>query len=307
MQNFCDYYLHMEEIPKNITPTTPTNRFTKIYLTLWAICVLVGFVAFIMYKQGFRLIKGFETVRVGSVLLSSNEKDLQIFLDNRERKAIVRGDKIIISNIIPGTHTLLVSKAGFWPWTKIVEISSNQSRDAFAFLFPMAGVTLEKIANTSTEYKDIKNQLGVLKLPLTYNPVNEETGALPQAEWVKENVLNPIFSSDKNSALFVGDNTIYISWVADENPPAQFCDKEACQRIFPVTFSTSPVKSVSFFKDRSDIVLFSAGNSIYAIEADHKGTQNFEPIFRGLDPIFTTLPDGTIYVKDGETIFKEKL
>ena len=55
------------------------KRFTKIYLTLWGVCVLVAIIFLTFYTFGFRLTGNFEPVKVGSVELLSNESGVQIF------------------------------------------------------------------------------------------------------------------------------------------------------------------------------------------------------------------------------------
>ncbi len=297
----------MEEHPKNITPApNGKNRFAKIYLTLWTICVVIGLIALILYKEGYRLGKGFETIKVGSVSLTANENDLQIFIDNREKKPINRGGQLIIPNIIPGTRTILVSKAGFWPWTKTTEIPPNNIKSLYAFVFPMAGLNLKKIQNDDREYAAAKKSISEFSAPVTTNKVGELSVKQSESDWVKNNVPGAIISSDGKSALFVGNNTIYIAWLASSTPPDYFCDNEACQNRFPITYSASAIKNVSFYKDKSNVVLFSAGGGIYGIEADRKGVQNFQPILLGINPYFSVLSDGTIYIKDGENIFKGK-
>jgi len=55
------------------------------------------------------------------------------------------------------------------------------------------------------------------------------------------------------------------------------------------------------------MIIFAAGSAIYAIEADHAGNQNFQPLYKGVDPYFYENSDGVIYIKDGNSLLRAKL
>lgn len=297
----------MEEKTETLKTQPAGNRFTKIYLTLWAICLAVAFIAFILYKQGFRIGNGLEPVKVGSIAISGNETDLDIFVDNREKRPVERDDQFIVHGVIPGLRSVLVSKAGFWPWAKTVSVPEGKTVSLYAFVFPMAGPKLEPLPLGSAEYESALKKIAAAA-------VSEPQGALiapaegqSLSEWLQENVPNYVISSPGNAALFVRDDSIYIAWISEtESPPEFFCEEDGCASEFPVTFSTAPVKNVAFYKDRPDVIIFSAGPAIYAIEANRSGTQNFEPIYRGQDPYFFAEGNGTIYIKEGKAVYKGK-
>ncbi|MSU55373.1 MAG: carboxypeptidase regulatory-like domain-containing protein [Candidatus Taylorbacteria bacterium] len=279
-------------------------RFTKIYLTMWGVCVFVALSFFVLYKFGFRLTNKFEPVKVATIELKSNQSDLQIFLDNRELKASFQDGRYIIKNVIPGLHSVLVSKNGFWPWTKIVNVTENNSKSIYAFIFPTEGATAKKISPETSEYKIASKGLksSILPEPASYvsNPTNDES----ITEWLKTNVPNFGLSLDKSTALYIMNNTIYVAWISSsEPPPHYFCEENPCKLIMPVTISTLPIQSVVFYKDRRDVVLFSAGSNIYGIELDRQGTQNFQPLLKVNNPYFYQAVNGQLYIKDGNSIF----
>lgn len=298
----------MEEKTETLKTQPAGNRFTKIYLTLWGVCLAVALVAFILYKQGYRLESGLEPVKVGSIMIASNETDLDIFVDNREKRALKRGEGYLIPSVIPGLHSVLVSKAGFWPWAKTVSVPEGKTVSLYTFVFPMAGPKLEPLSLGNAERESALKKIAASALS---EPRGAETAPRPGqllSDWIKENFPNHVLSSDKNAALFVRDDSIYIAWISEtESPPEFLCEENSCRQEFPVTFSTAPVKNVAFYKNRSDVIIFSAGPAIYAIEADRNGTQNFEPIYRGQDPYFFAEEDGTIYIKEGKTVYKGKI
>lgn len=287
-------------------PENKSDRFTKIYLLLWGICLVIGLTALIFYKSGFRLGNNFAPIKVGRVELSSNESGLQIFLDNREKKVSVSETTLTLGKITPGLHSLVVSKNGFWPWAKALTVHPNTARRVYVFLFPMDGVTPTKIPVGTTEYASASKLLRS-PAPEAYAfasaPIPDES----LVKWLKENVPDFIRSGDKSTALYIKDGTIYLAWISEsEPPPHYFCEENPCKLTIPVIVSVQPIKSASFYKDRRDVVLFASGTTIYGIEADHEGTQNFQPLYKGDDPYFA-MASSTLYIKDGNSILKSSL
>ena len=111
----------------------------------------------IFYKFGYRLTNQFEPVKVGSIELSSNENDLQIFLNNREQRATPIDGRYILEKITSGLHSVVVSKEGFWPWTKTVSVAENNTRFLYAFIFPKSGIITEKISQNIAVVSHIIN------------------------------------------------------------------------------------------------------------------------------------------------------
>ena len=64
------------------------------------------------------------------------------------------------------------------------------------------------------------------------------------------------------------------------------------------------ITDVEFYKDRADVVIFTSGEVIYAIEADREGTQNFQPLFKGTSPRFYKNETGTLYIQDGNSLMR---
>jgi len=290
-----------------MTEEISRNRFTKIYLTLWGVCILLAIVAIIFYKFGFRLNNDLAPVRVGSVEISSNVDDPQIILNNRERQIPIENGRYNLKNITPGLHSFVVSKDGFWPWAKTVLVSENNVRSLFAFMFPIDGIEIEKISR-GDKYNQTLNSLNGTALPVLesdsvlINPDESTT------DWLKQNVPNRKISNDGSTALYIDSNTIYLAWISEsEPPPHYFCEENPCKPILPVIVTNSPIKSVDFFKDRRDLIIFTSGGVIYAIEADHEGTQNFQPLYKGDDPYFLVDNSGTLFIKDGGSLYSSNL
>ncbi|GEM_PF-2069528 len=279
------------------------KRFTKIYLTLWGVCLLVALVIFTFYKLGFRLSSRFQPVKAGSVELLSNEAGAQIFFDNHEKQIPFQDGRYHIEKVSPGLHSVMLSKQGFWPWAKTINVTADARRSVFAFIFKMGGLPTKPVLSGSAEYADASRGVRQNVVPRvkpygkTFHP--DDSFNL----WLEENVPDRKLSYDKSTVLFTENDTIYIGWVSETDPPPHyFCEENPCKLKLPVTVSLETVKSLDFYKGRGDVILFAAGSAIYAIETDRESTQNFQPLYKGTDPYFYESPDGTLYIKDGNSI-----
>ncbi|MCR4311099.1 MAG: hypothetical protein NUV54_00805 [Candidatus Taylorbacteria bacterium] len=268
------------------------DQFTRVYLFLWGMCLLVALLALIFYHLGFRLNNNLQPVKVGAIELISNQSEVHVFLDNRERFPEEKDGSYVLSSVSPGLHALLVSKDDFWPWAKTVMIYPDVTRSLSVFLFESDGLKTETVS--ADEKEKLYEQLG---------------SARPFVVWPDESQPEKqIRSSDGNTALTVQFDTIYVEWVSEsEPPPHYFCQENPCTFLMPVTVSVTPIKSVGFYKDRGDVILFSSGPSIYAIEVDHEDTQNFQPVYKGTDPYFYVAPDDTLYIQDGTSFLRASL
>lgn len=288
-------------------PQRKTDRFTKVYLALWGICILVALFAIVLYKFGFRLSNNFEPVKVSSIELSSNESGLQFFWDNKNAQVPFRDNMYRIQNVTPGLHSLLVYKDGFWPWTKNINTPANATQLVFAFIFPMQGLKTTQVDSNSAEYAERISTINknVLPQPKIHS---EPSAGESYVHWLLTAIPNYKVSADKSTALFSESDTIYLGWISQsEPPPHYFCIENPCTFQLPVTVSVEPIKNVDFYKGRRDVVLFSAGAAIYAIEADRQGTQNFQPVYKGKNPYFYETADGSLYIKDGGSLLRATL
>ena len=284
------------------------KSFNKIYFFLWGICIFVGVVAFTFYKFGFRLTNRLEPVKVGAISLYSNESDLQIFLDNREQRPSFADGGFLIKNVTPGLHSLIVSKDGFWPWAKTFRSEPNSARSAYAFIFPVRGLATKPVLEGTVDYTEVLKNFRALRLPervIHGAPFSPDESL---QTWLEKNAPDRKISKDGSTALYAEDNTVYVAWISDTEPlPRYFCQENPCKLVMPVTVSVQPLKSVDFYKERRDVLLFGAGTTIYGIEVDQEGTQNFQPLFTGTDPYFYQAEGGTLYIKDGNSVSSASL
>jgi len=62
------------------------------------------------------------------------------------------------------------------------------------------------------------------------------------------------------------------------------------------------ITSIDFYKDRQDIVIISSGDGIYALEIGSENIQNFQPIYKGKNPIFKKRDSSSIYIFDNDNL-----
>lgn len=284
------------------------KRFTKIYLTLWGICLLIALIVFMFYTLGFRLTDDLEPVRVGSIELSASEAEAQIFFDNREKKIALQDGRYLIEKVSPGIHSIMVSKDGFWPWAKTVNVSANTRRTLFAFIFKMNGLPTKPVISGTPEYKSALNGVRQNVVPQVKSWSKAFNVEESFVDWLETNVPNRKLSSDKSTVLFTENNTIYVGWVSETEPiPHYFCEENPCKLKLPVMVSLEKIKSIDFYNNRRDVIIFAAGSTIYAIETDREGMQNFQPLYKGVDPYFYQSLDGALYIKDGNSVLNANL
>jgi hypothetical protein len=122
------------------------------------------------------------------------------------------------------------------------------------------------ITNKDPEYWKIRNQIEKESLPTENNP-----------------------RKNGQQLLFLGtDNTIISG-----------NEKSLIDVLKPV----DAVRSLDFYKDRSDYVVFASDVGVYLVEiSKDSGTQNFYPIYKGKNPKFITKDVGSLYILDGENL-----
>ena len=206
------------------------------------------------------------------VTLTEVPADAAIYIDN-DLTAEGESGTVMLSDIGSGTHTILVAASGYWPWAKTI-VLENGAQLNFAVLALPVEATVADAAG----------------LPTTDASAATELRAKMTTVASKE---SPLLYDDEDVALWIEDGTIVASWRARRSDmPAYFCTPE-CRPRRVVFESDVPVRSLSFFGDRNDILLFAANNGIFALELDGRGTQNFQPLYLGTAPIFSLSEDLT--------------
>lgn len=264
-----------------MTRRTPKSVFIFYGIFISLLLVIIGFA--LMYRSGYRL-NGFNFVKAGSLEISVDLEGSQIAIDNSLRKTTsAPNEKLSFSNLTPGIHTILVAKANYWPWSKYISIPEDGLISIAPFSVP-ANTNGLLIPEGDAEYKTINLLIG--------------QNSLPTKESKK-------ISSSGKTALWVQDSTFIAEWISEEPVPHYFCGEASCSnKTFEITKIKASIGNADFFKEREDIIIFSSGKGVYALEMDKRGTQNFYPIYEGANPSYAKNTPTTLYIKDGASLME---
>jgi hypothetical protein len=217
----------------------------------------------------------------GKITLLNIEDNTTIFVDGALEKTISRGKEAVNLNVSSGEHTVLVSREGYWPWLKEVEVVMEEilTLSPFAISQSTPGFF---IPENDSEYQSIMTLFGEDELPSSENKK---------------------ISSDENIGIWINGGSLFVEWLGEEEEkPMYFCDEFGCHDMFNAFTSSANIRNLDFYKNRNDIFILSFGTGIFAIEADKTGTQNFQPIFDGYSPEFVKNDSKTIYLLDNNSL-----
>lgn len=256
-----------------------TSKRNKLLLAGLAVVVL----AFVAVNYGGSLAKRVTEGRATIVSVTVPQEGADILVDSRRMGRTEGKDSTTNLHLEPGKRVIIVAKEGYWPWSKTIELAKGAKPKYASFHVPMENGRVEVRPGTD-EYAAAVEKLRRLRLP---------------------NADDRFFSRDREVDLYVDGDSVIAEASSTKNPPAAFCDaKGACTPSKAVINAAAPVTSVAFYRDRSDVVLFSSGGKIFAIEINSDGTQNFQPVFEGKSPVFVPADGDFIYVRDQGKIFK---
>ncbi len=235
---------------------------------LWEIISLLVFVIFITgYFLGYRFKDNFTIGKIGFVSIDIPLTQTSVFIDEREKAKTEKDGEDVKVSLSPREHSIIVSHPGYFPWTKKFRVQSSETTNLSPILIP-TNASGQIITKEDPEYWSLWSKITYNKLP------------------VKD---SPQISEDKSAKIWVEENTII---------------HETGSTTISILKPISDIKNISFYKNRSDGVIFSTSDSVYMIEADKTNTQNFMPIYRGQSPAFIKTAPDFIYILDGETLMQ---
>ena len=80
----------------------------------------------IFYTTGWRLTSDFKVKRTGGLFVAVSEAESDVYLEGKfEKKTNFFQSGVFVQNLTPGPYSVLVSKDGFWPWAKVVQVSES--------------------------------------------------------------------------------------------------------------------------------------------------------------------------------------
>lgn len=64
------------------------------------------------------------------------------------------------------------------------------------------------------------------------------------------------------------------------------------------------IRSADLYPGRDDVLIVAAQNLVFAIDVDGGTPVNYEPIYGGQNPYSVVTKNGTVYIKDGEQVYR---
>ena len=252
------------DMEDNVKTKIQENKF------LYGAIVLVIFIIILTifgFKKGYRFQENFMVGKVGVVSLEIPLAQTNIFIDDTKKVTTSKEGELVEISLSPREHTVIVSRDGYFPWKKdfVMESGGNIK---FSPVFVSSSPSGTIITKSDPEFWKIINKI--------------ITDILPTKE-------APRISKDGSVKLWIEDNAVIV---------------EVASTTTTVIQPDPVIRNLYFYKDRSDVVIFSVSSAIYAIEVNKEGTQNFLPIYKGINPSFIEDNLNNIYVLDGETLMQ---
>lgn len=242
----------------------PVKKLKYFWIVVLIIAVILSCV---VYFLGYRFKDNFTLGKSGTLTLTIPLPETSIFIDNSQKIVTTKENENVTVSLSPKTHSVIIGRDRYFPWTKDFVVPSK-GNVTLSPIFVSQNASGELITQKDPEYWKIRNRIIRDVLP-TKN--------------------NPILSSDGKTSLWIDDNAILVT-----------TGSTTTKVIQPDTV----IKNVSFYKNRSDAVIFSTANSVYVIETDTSSAQNFMPIYRGTSPAFIKDSPDFIYILDSENLMQ---
>lgn len=91
----------------------------------------------LLYTTGWRLTSEFKIKRIGGLFVAVPESGAGVFLNGKlVKNSNFLQSGVFIQNLTPGVYSVMVSKDGFWPWTKKLMVAESAVAEAKALMIP---------------------------------------------------------------------------------------------------------------------------------------------------------------------------
>ncbi len=214
----------------------------------------------------------------GTFLITGIDENFKVYADGKKKTPTFSPHGLL--SLLTGTHTILISREGYWPWLKTVELEEKEIAELNPFFFKENPET-EIILGDNPEYDAL--------VALIKNNLPSKTP-------------NDLISHDGTVTVWQSGEKLEARWLSDSTLPASFCI-ESCENEISFFKINLPIRNLAFFPNRNDVVLISTGNAIYALELDRKPVQNFQQVYSGIEPAFTVTQNGSLYLFDQNTLY----
>ena len=316
-------YLHNSMSPKPAINTLSRKR-RRVYFQLLLVAFLIVAPVLFLSATGYR----FETLtgltKTGGIYVGAEQLGAEIYINGElvhETGTFRRA--FYVQDLKPGIYTISVSKEGFYPWDKTLEVYESIVTEGQAFNMPEEPV-LTLIPATFTYQTANATTTALLPNPL-YQEIaehfTEKTATSTKKTMAARGIGTPTtvpalvsLPTATTTKAFLGmqlsdgGGRIIARWMRDtDSVPFYFCIR-AGECVDEIVLNTRDEKPISFdfFPGTTDLALVTLKDGVYVTELDNRSGQNIQPLFLAAGVDFRII-DGDIYVKTPSEIYKVEI
>lgn len=228
--------------------------------------IIISIVAIGALVAGYRLQPNMTVSKNGMLEVTLPLARTTVFVDDKKLITTETENQTVRLPLSINTHDVIIAREGYFPWmTQVVALPGTISQ--IKPIFVTQNTTGQIITRTDKEYWTIRNRIPREPLPSEQIPRQKD-----------------------GVSIWVSENTIY-----------QNVDGVIQKILTP----KDPIRSLDFYKDRTDVIVFASDTGVYAIDAVENATEkvvNFFPIYKGTKPLFEKTENSFLYVLDGENL-----
>ncbi|MES2014242.1 MAG: hypothetical protein V4437_00310 [Patescibacteria group bacterium] len=278
-------------------PLSRTVRFWYLAISVVAFLITVPIAVF--YASGYRF-KGLSLVETGGIYVSVPVSDATVFINGKEEgTSNLFTRSFYTDNLFGESYVVQVSREGYYPWVKKLNVESRIVTDVAAFLVPQT-ISIREIhikdADTASTTRAVsKNEYTSLLKAFT-RPTALSTSSVGEG--------TAATSSDARAGmeLYVQDGNLLVRWAKDTHAtPSSFCIKpSSCVPEFFIEKGKDTVTSARFFA--GGVVYATKESGIFLAENDVRPVPLVVPLYSRPGADFRIV-NGSLIVKDGQTLY----
>ena len=314
----------MSQAKHHMKPMSRGSRRILFIISVIVFCAIVPLV--ILYANGYVYTSQTSTVTfTGGIYVRSSVSGSTLSIDGTsiDTFGFFTGG-IFTRDIVPGTHTVSVTREGYLPWKKNIYVRASQVPTATAFLVPdplikteIPQLITETVTAVSATSSTSTKSASTTPASTTKPYPNPEYEVVIEALKKKSPLATSTSALVRNSVSIWADRDMAVaSWTGDTDTiPGFMCiadtstastsQGEICSTIVSIPIRAK-VKFIDFAPGRNDVLIVGTADTVFAVELDGRSTRMMVPLYRGRAPD-TVIRSGTLYVKDGARLFTIQL
>lgn len=228
--------------------------------------IIISIVAIVSFAYGYRIQPDLRIAKNGILEITLPLKNTVVYSDDKKLTTTAADNQTVVIPLSVKTHDIIIGREGYFPWMAQAAIQSEEKTTLHP-IFVTQNTTGQIITQKDPQYWKIRAEVTNTKLP---------TEATPK-------IANGV-------SVWVKDNTIYLK------------ENDIVKKIIT---PKDTVRSLDFYKDRTDVIIFASDAGVYAMDAVENATDkvvNFFPLYKGAKPIFEKTDNSFLYVLDGENL-----